>query len=220
LEAHGGIQQWKKEKTLKFTIGSPEDTQQHIVDLHHRMDKTITLGYEIGYDGKDAWVMNKEGKYEGNAAFMHDLMFYFYAMPFALADQGVNYAKTEDKEIKGKNYQGIKVTFDAGIGASSSDEYYLYYEPETYKMAWLGYKATFGSDKKSEFPNYINYDKWALVDGLLLPTSIAWYNVDQGEVKEEKNRVDFNNISVSQEAEAEGFYSKPANAMGAEDKKQ
>lgn len=220
LEAHGGIDQWKKEKTLKFTIGNPGDAEQHIVDLNHRMDKTITLDYEMGYDGKDAWVMNKKGKYNGNTVHMHNLMFYFFAMPFVMADQGVNYAKTEDKVIQSKSYQGIKVTFDSGVGASSGDEYYLYYDPETYRMAWLAYKATFGSDKKPEWPNYISYDKWAEVDGILLPTSIAWHTVDQGEIKEEKNRVVFNNISLSNEAEPDGFYTKPANAIVAEDKKQ
>lgn len=220
LKVHGGIDQWRKGKTLKFTIGNPGDTEKYIVDLNRRMDKIITSDYDMGYDGNETWVMNKKGKYKGNAAFMHDLMFYFYAMPFVLADPGVNYVKTEDKEIMGKSYHGIKVTFESGIGASSSDEYYLYYDPETYKMSWLAYKATFGSDEKPEQPNYISYDKWDNVGGLLLPTSIAWYAVAQGQVKEEKNRVDFNNISISEEVQPNNFYSKPANAMVVEDKKQ
>ncbi|WP_026839158.1 DUF6503 family protein [Gillisia sp. JM1] len=218
LEAHGGIEQWNNGKTLKFTIGDGSESQQHIVDLKNRMDKTVTTDYEIGYDGNNAWVLNKNGNYKGNAIFMHNLMFYFYAMPFVLADQDANYSKAEDKEINGNNYHGLKITFDSGVGASSSDEYYLYYNPETYKMAWLSYKATFGSDKKPEWPNYISYDKWSEVDGIFLPTSIAWYNVDKGEVKEEKNRVDFNTISVSNEAQPENFYSVPANATVVESK--
>tara|TARA_R110002049_G_scaffold214533_3_gene385985 strand:- start:4103 stop:4897 length:795 start_codon:yes stop_codon:yes gene_type:complete len=213
LTAHGGIDKWKMQKTIKFTIGNLGEAEQHIVDLNTRMDKTVTSDYEMGYDGEDVWVNNKDGKYEGNAAFMHNLMFYFYTMPFILSDNGANYEKTPDKEINGKSYRGIKVTFDSGIGVSSGDEYYLYYDPETYQMDWLAYKATFGSDKKPEWPNYISYDKWAEIDGVLLPTSIAWHRVDQGEVKEEKSRVHFNNISLSKEAEPKEFYLKSSNTI-------
>jgi len=213
LEAHGGMDQWQKGKTLKFTIGDPADGQKHTVDLHRRMDKIVTSDYEIGFDGNKAWVLNKEGEYDRNPTFMHDLMFYFYAMPFVLGDEGLNYEKTADKEIRGKNYQGIKITFDSGIGNSSSDEYFLYYDPATYQMAWLAYKATFGSDKKPEWPNFISYDKWSEVGGVLLPTSIAWYTAEEGEVGEERNRVDFNTISLSQEPQPEAFYAKPDNAV-------
>jgi hypothetical protein len=219
LEAHGGIDQWKKEKTLMYEIGDPGEGQQQIIDLHRRMDKTITSDYDIGFDGEKAWSLNKEGEYKSNPLFRHNLMFYFYAMPFVLADPGLNYKKTEDKEILGKNYSGIKVTFNSGVGDSSSDEYYLYYDTETSKMAWLAYKATFGTDKKPESANFIRYDKWAEVDGVLLPTSIAWYNIEEGVVVEERSRVEFKNISLSKEAKPEGFYSIPANAIVAEDNK-
>jgi hypothetical protein len=219
LEAHGGIDHWKKEKTLKFTIGDSEDSQQYIVDLTYRRDKIITLNYEMGYDGKEAWVVNKKEEYKGNAAFMHNLMFYFYAMPFILADEGLNYSSVEDKRILGKTYKGIQVTFDTGVGASSGDEYILYYDRETHNMEWLAYKATFGADTKPEWYNYIHYDQWLNVNGLILPTSIAWHVVENGEVKEEKNRVDFNTISLSQTAQPSSFYAKPANAMSSEIKK-
>lgn len=217
LEAHGGIDHWKKGRTLNFTIGDPVEGQKHMVDLHSRMDKITTSDYEIGFDGNKAWVLNKEGKYERNPTFMHDLMFYFYAMPFVLADEGLNYEKTADKEIRGETYHGIKITFEPGVGNSSSDEYYLYYDPETYQMAWLAYKATFGKDKKPEWPNFIRYDKWSEESGVLLPTSIAWYTAEEGQVGEERNRVDFNTISLSQESQPEGFYSKPENAVFGEE---
>ncbi|GAB2993511.1 hypothetical protein GCM10027284_08290 [Cyclobacterium sediminis] len=217
LEAHGGIDQWKKGRTLNFRIGDPTDGQKHTVDLHSRMDKITTSDYEIGFDGIKAWVLNKEGKYQRNPTFMHDLMFYFYAMPFVLADEGLNYEKIIDKEIKGETYQGIKISFEPGVGNSSGDEYYLYYDPETYQMAWLAYKATFGKDKKPEWPNFISYDKWSNVGGVLLPTSIAWYSTEEGQIGEERNRVDFNSINLSQEAQPEAFYSKPENAVFAEE---
>ncbi|WP_339923207.1 DUF6503 family protein [uncultured Cyclobacterium sp.] len=219
LEAHGGIDQWRKEKTLRYEIGAPGEGEQQIIDLHRRMDKTITTDYELGFDGEKAWSLNKEGEYKGNPLFRHNLMFYFYAMPFVLADPGLNYEATEDKEILGTSYSGIKVTFNSGVGDSSSDEYYLYYDKETYQMTWLAYKATFGSEKKPEWANFISYDNWDLVDGILLPTSVAWHTVEEGVVGEERNRVNFNNISLSKEAKPEGFYSVPANAVVVQDEK-
>lgn len=57
-------------------------------------------------------------------------------MPFVLGDEGLNYEKTADKEILGKNYQGIKITFDSGIGNSSSDEYF--YTTILQPIKWLG----------------------------------------------------------------------------------
>lgn len=213
LTAHGGIDLWNKQETLKFTIGTSDETEQYIVDLNTRKDKIITYSYEMGYDGKNAWILDKKGEYKGKAEFMHNLMFYFYAMPFVLADPGVNYEQIEDMEFEGKSYHGLKLTFTAGIGASSNDEYYLYYNPETYKMGWLAYKASFGTSKMPEKPNYIKYDQWEEVSGLLLPTSIAWYGVDeQGVIKKEKNRVNFYDISLSEEANPLGFYSIPDNA--------
>ena len=144
---------------------------------------------------------------------MHNLMFYFYAMPFVLADSGIKYDTTEDLKIDNKTYPGIKITFDSGVGSSPGDEYYLHYDPETYKMTWLGYRATFDGNKQPEQPNWINYDDWEAVDGILLPKAITWHAVKDGVIKEAKNTVNFENVSLSETAKSVTFFAKPEGAL-------
>ena len=219
LEAHGGLEKWKTEKTLVFEIPDSAGAETHTIDLSTRKDKTSTANFDMGYDGKDIWLQDKKSAYQGNPFFMHNLMFYFYAMPFVLADSGITYGKAEDLTVDGNTYPGIKITFENGVGASSDDEYYLHYDTQTYKMVWLGYKATFGSDKKPDQPNWISYNTWKEVDGILLPTSITWHAVEDGKIKEGKNTVSFENVSLSETAKPDTFFAKPENAVVVDAKK-
>lgn len=217
LNAHGGLQQWKNKKTLVFEIPKPDAREVHTIDLHSRKDKVEMPKATIGYDGQNAWVADN-GDYKGNAAMYHNLMFYFYAMPFVLADNNINYETTQALEFEGKNYPGIRMSFDDGVGASPKDEYYLHYDPDTFQMAWLGYTATFGADERSDKVSWIRYNDWMTADDIVLPKSISWYTVEDGELKEPRNTVSFENISVSEAAKPSGFYDRPENARIAEHK--
>ena len=63
--------------------------------------------------------------YEGNPKFYYNLMFYFYAMPFILADDGIKYTDAEPLVFEGKSYPGIKISYEAGVGESPEDEYVI-----------------------------------------------------------------------------------------------
>ena len=208
LEAHGGLENWDNMKTLSFSIPKEGFEEVHTIDLHTRMDRVVAPAYDIGFDGVSAWSLDKAEEYEGDPSFRHDLMFYFYAMPFVLADDGTNYDLTEPFVFEGKSYPGLKITFGADVGEAPNDVYYLHYDPETYEMAWLGYKATFGKELKDGPPNWIKYDKWAQVNGASLPTSIAWQKLENGEIVGERNRMDFTDISLSEVSKDPSFYAK------------
>ena len=105
-----------------------QNNEKHTIDLHSRKDKVETPPVEIGFDGKDVWLLDEAKAYKGNAELYHNLMFYFYAMPFVLADSGINYKVAEDLVYDGKNYPGIHISYNDGVGASSKDDYYLYYD--------------------------------------------------------------------------------------------
>jgi len=75
-------------------------------------------------------------------------------------------------------------------------------------MAWLAYKATFGKELKAGPPNMIKYDDWAEVNGIAIPTSIAWQNVEDGKIVGDRNRVNFTDISLSKENKPAAFYTK------------
>ena len=53
-------------------------------------------------------------------------MFYFYAMPFILADDGIIYEDVAALKFEGKSYPGIKISYESGVGESPEDEYILY----------------------------------------------------------------------------------------------
>ena len=93
FEKHGGITTWKKAQILSFNKGE----EVHTVSLHSRKTVVNTPEYSLGFDGKEVWLDEvKKGAFKGNPAFYYNLYFYFYAMPFVLADDGISYEKVAD----------------------------------------------------------------------------------------------------------------------------
>ncbi|MGO4912910.1 DUF6503 family protein [Leeuwenhoekiella sp. W20_SRS_FM14] len=208
LDAHGGLDTWDTYKTLAFTIPGEPVSETQTIDLHSRKDHIQRGTASLGFDGEQVWLHDPENSYKGNPEFYHNLMFYFYAMPFVLADPGIIYEKTEALVVSDTSYPGLKISFEENIGSSANDEYYLYYDTETYQMRWLGYTATFGAAEKGTGINYINYSDWMPVQDLILPKSISWYAVEEGKPTVPRNTVNFTEPSLSPEARAETFYSK------------
>lgn len=212
FNAHGGLDTWKEQKTLVYDISKADDSETHTIDLINRKDKITTPNVIIGFDGQKVWLLDGENKYKGDPIFYHNLMFYFYAMPFVLADEGINYGETENIEFEGISYPGIRISYDSGVGTSPKDEYYLHYNPETFQMEWLGYTVTYRSGEKSDNVKWIRYDDWKDVKGVKLPKSITWHAYEIQQIKEASKTVNFENIALSRERKQKDFYEKPENA--------
>ena len=206
FEKHGGINAWRKQKTLSFNLG--EDA--HTVDLHSRKTVVSNSKYSLGFDGKNIWVSDTT-LYKKDPKFYYNLYFYFYAMPFVLADDGIIYEKTSPITFEGKEYSGYKISYKANVGTSPDDNYKIYYNPETYKMEWLAYTVTFKSKKPSEKYNLIRYNSWEKVNGFLLPKAITWYKKDDKGMPLEPARpaTEFTLPLVSQAQLADSFFEKP-----------
>ena len=212
FEAHGGLHAWKGYKTLNFEMPNAEFNEMQTIDLYRRFDKISTPAYTLGYNG-DVWLLDNTGKYEGKPKFYHNLMFYFYAMPFVLSDDGIKYEEVSPLIYDGVEYPGYKITYNDGVGASSTDEYYIHYDQKTFQMKWLGYTMTYFSGEPSKKINWINYTDWVAVDEVVLPKSITWHKVEEGKIKDAAKTVNFENASISTEAKPLEFYSKPENAV-------
>lgn len=212
LDAHGGLEQWKKQRVLRFEMPDGEASEVHTIDLYARRDRIDAPSFSMGYDGNDVWLLDPKGNYEGNPIFYHNLMFYFYAMPFVLSDEGIQYSAIEDLHYNGKEYPGIGITYESGIGNSPKDEYHLYYDPQTYQMAWLGYTVTYFSDTPSDDMHWIRYNNWQEVNGLLLPVSISWYNYEGNTITGERNALNFDKVSLSETAPIGAFFDLPEGA--------
>ncbi|MRH99074.1 hypothetical protein GH721_00895 [Kriegella sp. EG-1] len=212
FEAHGGINLWKNHRTITFTLPKSDNPEIHTIDLRTRKEKIKTNNWTTGFNGQDIWLLDENDSYKGDPIFYHNLMFYFYSMPFVLGDKGINYAEIENLEFEGKSYPGIAISFDDGIGVSSKDEYRLYYNPKTHQMAWLGYTVSYRSGEKSDNFNWISYNDWNEISGLLLPNSITWYANENGMITEPRKTVFFEDVKISKEVNSSEYYSMPENA--------
>ena len=206
---HGGINAWRKAQVLSFNKGE----EVHTVNLHSRKTVVNHPDYSLGFDGKNVWLNEaKEGSYKGNPTFYYNLYFYFYTMPFVLADDGITYKKVEDITFEGTNYPGYKISYASDKGTSPDDNYIVYYNPKTYQMEWLAYTVTFKSKSPSDRYSIIKYNKWENVNGLILPKELTWYKKDENGMPTEPARpaTEFTLPLISQGKLADSFFDKPA----------
>lgn len=214
---HGWLATWSKMKSMSYEIVDSLGNEKQEIDLQNRRERIVAPNFKTGYDGKNFW-LEADTSYKGNPIFYHNLMFYFYAMPFVVADDGIIYGKTTPLEFEGKSYPGIRISYEDGVGVSSKDEYFLHYDPETFEMTWLGYTVTYFSGEKSPKVKWIRYDDWKEVNGLLLPNSISWYQLENNQPTALRNKVEFTNIKVSETAFDDATFAKPTAAEIVEQK--
>ncbi|GGG08320.1 hypothetical protein GCM10011344_06120 [Dokdonia pacifica] len=198
FKAHGGIQTWNDMNNLTFTLKKDNGDELHTVDLKSRKVTIKTDKYTLGFNGEKVWVAQDSAHYPiGRARFYHNLMFYFYAMPFVLGDDGITYSDTPALEFEGVTYPGTKISFGSGVGDAPDDEYIVYRNPETNQMEWLAYTVTYGKNEKSDRFSYIKYDQWNTIGGLQLPKVLQWYKVEDGVPTEMSGERVFANATIS-----------------------
>ena len=208
FDTHGGLDTWRTAQILSFNKGE----EVHTVDLSSRKTLINTPEYTLGFNGKEVWLHEEvSGSFKGNPDFYYNLYFYFYAMPFVLADNGIVYEEVKALTFKGIKYPGIKISYEANIGTSPDDNYIIYYHPESYKMEWLAYTVTFNSKETSEKYNIIRYNAWENVEGLVLPKEITWYNKDENGIPTEPARpaTIFTLPLLSEGKLSDSFFEKP-----------
>jgi hypothetical protein len=169
--------------------------------------------HTIGYDGKNAWLQSKGNiPYEGNPKFYYNLMFYFYAMPFVVVDDGIMYEDVDPLIFENKIYPGVKISYNSGIGESPEDEYIVYYDTETGMMAWLGYTVTYFTKEKSKKWSFINYNKWHVVNGIKLPKQLTWYAAEDNVPTTKRNAIDFVDIVLTTSSKDKNTFAMPIDA--------
>jgi len=199
FDAHGGVAQWADMKALSYEIVKEGQNEEQIIDLNNRNERIDGADFISGYDGTNYW-LEADTTYKGNVKFYKNLIFYFYAMPFVVADPGIHYDDAPDLVYDGVNYPGIRISYDDGVGISPKDEYFIHYDRQTNEMEWLGYTVTFRSQEKSTAVKWIRYDDWQTISGLKLPKSIAWYTLEDDLPVAEASRREFANIKLSNTA--------------------
>ena len=134
LDAHGGLSLWQSMGAIKYEIEKEGGNEKQFINLSDRREKIIASDFTMGYDGTNYW-MEADTSVKTDPIFYKNLMFYFYAMPFVLADEGIIYEEVDPLNFEGETYLGFKVSYKADVGASPEDEYFLYYDQQTKEMA-------------------------------------------------------------------------------------
>ncbi len=213
FDAHGGLSAWKDKRTLIFEIVKPAGNEKHTIDLLSRDEKIEMPDVTMGSDRGDVWLLDDKKVYQGDAVFYHNLMFYFYAMPFVVADKGVKYSEAEVLDFEGISYPGIRISYDNGVGVSSKDEYFIHYNPKTFLMEWLGYTVTYGTKEASDNVRWIRYNDLMSVEGLQLPKSLTWYTYEGRKLLKGKKPLAFKNVRLSESSMSKEFYRQPQGAL-------
>ena len=211
FDNHGGLDNWKAMKGMSYEIVKEGGNEKQTIDLQNRREVIEGSNFTSGYDGKEYWVV-ADTSYKGRPKFYTNLMFYFYAMPFVIADDGITYSETEPIEYEGKSYPGIRISYGDGVGISPEDEYFLHYDADTHEMAWLGYTVTFFSGKKGDKRSYIRYDDWKNFNGLKLPNSATWFKVEDGKLMGPRNTREFADVVVSEKPFDDATFAIPEGA--------
>lgn len=213
FNAHGSLEVWREMQTLKFTMRKEAGNEITTTDLNNRYSIIEMPKHTIGYDGTNAWLQSKDNmSYDGNPKFYYNLMFYFYAMPFVVADDGIIYEEVDPLIFEDKKYPGVKISFDNGVGESSQDEYIVYYDSETGMMTWLGYTVTYFTKEKSKKWSFIKYSEWQVVHGIKLPKQLIWYNVENNMPTTKRNAIDFVDIVLTTSSKGKNAFAMPVGA--------
>jgi hypothetical protein len=213
IEAHGGLERWNEMQTWEYTITRNEQPEHHFIDLKSRKVLLSHADYKLGFDGNEVWVSpNKAAFGKGSPRFYHNLYFYFHAFPFIMSDPGINYEVLPKKELNGKLYDAVKISFNAGVGDAPDDYYIAHFDPDTHQMHLLLYTVTYFKGKPGDKFNAIIYDDWQKVNGLLVPRSMKGYKYEDGKLGDKRYERVFNDVKLSTTAANQSMFEKMAGA--------
>jgi len=209
ISAHGGIDQWRSFQTLTYDLITPGMTQNQLIDLRSRKVLITDSLYTLGFDGDQVWVSPDLASFgDGSARFYHNLYFYFFAVPYVLADPGIHYEDLGIQTINDKSYNAVKVSYDQGVGDSPEDFYVAHFNPDTGLMELLLYTVTYYSQESHEKYNALIYE-WQEIDGLHVTKSIKGYKYDSGRLGELRYEASFENIQFSNALLNDSLFSIP-----------
>ena len=210
LQAHGGLEAWSKMKTVEFSFPKGEAKELHQVDLPSRKVRISHPDYIVGFDGQEVWVTPSiEASGMKSPRFYHNLIFYFYAIPYVLADPGINYEILPDRVINGKTLDAIKISFNDGVGDAPDDYYIAHFDKETHEFYFLLYTVTFFSGEANENFGAIIYDDWKEVSGLKVPQSMKGYKFAADTLGEQRYVRIFDDIKLSTTPLASSLFEIP-----------
>lgn len=210
LTAHGGLEKWNSYGTLKFTEVAGEDVTHYIIDLKNRNERMENPGhYQVGFTADSIYYFpNRDSFPSKNPRFMHNLRFYFFALPYVTADPGAIQDELGPAVLNDTLYDRVKVTFSEGTGVAPKDQYILWYDQHTHLLSFINYSVTYFDEANAENYSAIRYTNWVETGGLKFPTEMIGYKWENDSFGEERYRRRFSDIVVENKRPAPETFTK------------
>ncbi|MEQ8763336.1 MAG: hypothetical protein RL885_05375 [Planctomycetota bacterium] len=135
-------------------------------------------GGRLVFDGERAWSVGT-----GQAVYpmtrFHLLTWpYFFSAPWKLSDPGTLMSPIDERPLQGERLPSARMTFVTGTGDTPDDWYVVFADPETNALRALAYIVTYGQplERANEEPHVATYEEYAQVGGLMVPSSIRFWN--------------------------------------------
>ncbi len=213
-DAHGGIVPWQQHQALTFTVRAGDGpAETHKVNLKDRKVVIESDSFSLGRDDTGIWVAPSREAFDGNPRFYHNLLFYFYGIPFLMSDPGINIEDTGTRMLEGNEYRSVKVSFDDGVGDAPDDEYILLADPESGKLEWLLYTVTFFVNEKVTNYNALRYSDWVKAGGLEMPGKLSGYQFTGDTLGAKRYEHVFTEVSFSDQPYDGETFEKPADGV-------
>lgn len=189
-EAHGGLDTWQAQRQLQYTLsrttGDTTTRDEQLIDLHTRKVRITNGDFVLGFDGESAWVEPslEAFPYDYSPRFYTSTYFYFFAMPFVLADDGVVASDDGTATIDGTEYRVTEIRYEDSVGDSPDDVYVVYTNADTGELGLVRFSVTYGDRDPSEPNTALVYTDFATDSGITLPVEgryHAWNNGDLGD---------------------------------------
>lgn len=224
-EAHGGLETFKEFKVVEYDlkdlpfspVGILNDHQ--LIDLNSRHILITSDTYKIGFNGTEAWMTPNMDALGIPPRFYSSTPFYFFGLPFLFADPGTNLESLGTKELKGKEYNVIKVTYDKGIGDTPDDDYVAYIDTETNQLKLVHYIVTYPPLMQGKSIDELErhaavYDEWQEVDGLIVPKKLSFYVWSDDTLGDTTlGSIRYENVSFKKETPDPAIFKKPEGAV-------
>ncbi len=214
LEAHGGLDRWKSFEKLEYDVYRGEELVDHqLIALNTRKVLLNNDQYTIGFDGQQVWVSPDTSAYLGSSArFYHNLQFYFFALPFVLADPGISYEQLKAREFQGKIHDGLRITYQSDVGDAANDEYHAYFDQDTHQLRVLLYTVTYFSQSPADRYSARVYGEWQTVNGLAVPLQVTSYRWENDSLGEQRGVTEYRNITFDEIPPDQSMFLMPSQA--------
>lgn len=215
-EAHGGIAQWRRQRTFTYTLdGFPLSPQvakpnHSIVDLNNRNNRIESAGFTVGFNGTDAWSLPGPKAVGLPPRFFSLGSFYFIGMPFVFADPGTILEDKGEGKFRDKTYRVVQVRYETGVGHTSEDDYIVFIDPETNRLALIHHAVTESPDV--ERVTWV-FDEWQQVNGLTIPARMTFYGGWNPENPGQGASFKIEKASLTQQAVDPAIYDPPNGAV-------